>query len=129
MAAQAQDASAGAHDRSRREERAQRILDVAAALILRWGYNKTTIDDIARQAGVAKGTIYLHWKTREALFRALMHRERLALLTDLRQRIVADPLGGTLHAMLKHTTLALMSRRAAEGGAAARYGRDRQAGP
>jgi AcrR family transcriptional regulator len=110
VAAQHQEASTGAQDRSRREERAHRILDAAADLILRWGYNKTTVDDIARQAGVAKGTIYLHWNTREALFRALMHRERLALLTDLRQRIGADPLGGTLHAMIKYMALALMSR-------------------
>jgi len=50
---------------SRRRERAQRILDAAATLLLRWGFQKTTIDDIARLAGVAKGTIYLHWKTRE----------------------------------------------------------------
>ena len=59
-------------ERSKREERADRILDAAANLILRWGYKKTTIDDIAKQAGVAKGTIYLHWKTREDLFVALL---------------------------------------------------------
>ncbi len=53
-------------NRPKRQERAERILDAAAALIQRWGYNKTTIDDIAKQAGVAKGTIYLHWKTRDA---------------------------------------------------------------
>ena len=62
----------------RRVARAHRILDAASSLILRWGYNKTTIDDVARQAGVAKGTIYLHWNTREELFAALIHRERLA---------------------------------------------------
>lgn len=60
---------------SRRQERAHRILDAAAALILRWGYNKTTVDDIAREAGVAKGTIYLHWKMKEDLFGALIQRE------------------------------------------------------
>jgi AcrR family transcriptional regulator len=95
---------------SRRRERAQRILDVAAALILRWGYNKTTIDDIARQAGVAKGTIYLHWNTREELFGALLRRERLALAADLKQRIAADPAGATLRGMFKHSALALMQR-------------------
>jgi AcrR family transcriptional regulator len=95
---------------SRRQERAQRILDAAAALILRWGYNKTTVDDIARQAGVAKGTIYLHWKTREELFGALMRRERLALAEDFKQRIAEDPAGATLRGMLKHSALALMQR-------------------
>src|SRR5512133_3371714 len=75
----------------KRIDRAHRILDTATALILRWGYSKTTIDDIARQAGVAKGTIYLHWKTREALFAALMTREKLLFAEDFKQRIIADP--------------------------------------
>ncbi|CAN5643061.1 hypothetical protein BH10CHL1_BH10CHL1_19540 [soil metagenome] len=95
---------------SKRQERAQRILNAAATLILRWGYNKTTIDDVARQAGVAKGTIYLHWKTREDLFMALMQRERLALTADLKQKIAADPAGATLHGMMKYSALALMQR-------------------
>ncbi len=94
----------------RRIARAHRILDAASSLILRWGYNKTTIDDVARQAGVAKGTIYLHWNTREELFTALIHRERLAMSADLRARIAADPAGGTLHGLLKHSALALMQR-------------------
>ncbi|MBE3559585.1 MAG: TetR/AcrR family transcriptional regulator [Ktedonobacteraceae bacterium] len=95
---------------SRREARAQRILDAAATLILRWGYQKTTLDDISRQAGVAKSTIYLHWKTREDLFEALIQREKIAMAEDLKQRIQADPAGVTLHGMLKHSALALMQR-------------------
>lgn len=94
---------------SRREERAHRILDAAKTLILRWGYQKVTVDDVSRQAGVAKGTIYLHWKTREELFAALMKREKLELAEDLRQRIAEDPEGATLRGILKHTALALMA--------------------
>jgi len=95
-------------ERSKREQRADRILDAAAELIERWGYNKTTIDDIARQAGVAKGTIYLHWKTRDDLFWALLTREDLRLTEDIRQRIASDLEGMTLHSMLKHAMLATM---------------------
>jgi AcrR family transcriptional regulator len=95
-------------ERSRRQERADRILDAAAELILRWGYKKTTIDDIAKQAGVAKGTIYLHWKTREDLFMALLTREDLKLAEDMKQRIASDPEGSTLRGFVKHSTLALM---------------------
>src|ERR1044071_3520476 len=95
---------------SKREARAHRILDAAAALILRWGYQKTTLDDISRQAGVAKGTIYLHWKTREQLFAALMRREQLVLGEEIRQRISNDPEGATLRAGLKHSALAMMER-------------------
>jgi AcrR family transcriptional regulator len=103
-------ARARRQNQSKRQARAHRILDAAAALILRWGYNKTTIDDVARQAGVAKGTIYLHWKTREDLFAALMRRERLALAEDLKQRLEQDPTGATLHGLLKQSALALIQR-------------------
>lgn len=93
-----------------RQERAHRILDAASTLIQRWGYNKTTIDDIARQAGVAKGTIYLHWKTREELFTALLTREKLEMGTEIRQSIVDDPEGATLRGMMKHMARILMKR-------------------
>ncbi|GAC1355818.1 MAG: helix-turn-helix domain-containing protein [Ktedonobacteraceae bacterium] len=92
------------------EARSERILEAAAELIVRWGYKKTTVDDIAKQAGVAKGTIYLHWKTREELFKAVLIHEELKLMEDLKQRIASDPEGATLHGMLKHATLATMKR-------------------
>ena len=108
MASQRKGGQGQIEERSKREQRADRILDAAAELMLRWGYNKTTIDDIARQAGVAKGTIYLHWKTREDLFTALMKREYIRLVEDLQQRIANDPEGGTLHGIIKHSMLATM---------------------
>jgi AcrR family transcriptional regulator len=96
--------------RPKGQARAQHILDVASELILRWGYDKTTIDDIARKAEVAKGTIYLHWKTREDLFDALMMRESIALSDDYRQRVAADPSGSTLRGIYKHAALSLIQR-------------------
>jgi len=96
-------------DRSWRQARADRILDAAAELILRWGYKKTTIDDIAKQARVAKGTIYLHWKTREDLFMALIIREDLKFGEDLKRRIASDPEGSTLRGFIRQSTLALMN--------------------
>ena len=108
MASQRKSERGQTEERSKRQERADRILDAAAELMLRWGYNKTTIDDIARYAGVAKGTIYLHWKTREDLFMALMRREYVRLMEDIQQRISGDPEGGTLHGITKHSMLATM---------------------
>jgi len=94
--------------RDLRQERAGRILDAAATLIQRWGYQKTTLDDIARQARVARGTIYLHWKTREALLGALLARESLKVAEDLRQRMQEDPQGATLQGFAKHSLLATL---------------------
>ncbi len=108
MAGQRKSERGQIEERSKREQRADRILDAAAELMLRWGYNKTTIDDIARLAGVAKGTIYLHWKTREDLFLALMRREYVRLVEDIQQRIASDPEGGTLQGITKHSMLATL---------------------
>lgn len=97
-------------ERSKREERAHRILDAAAELIQRWGYKKTTIDDVARSAGVAKGTIYLHWKTREDLFMALLLRESVEMLKAVTERIDSDPEGLYLSHMVQHAIYVVMTR-------------------
>jgi AcrR family transcriptional regulator len=110
MAASQQSPSVSPPGGERRQLRAERILDAAAELIARWGYDKTTIDDIARRAGVAKGTIYLHWRTREDLFGALLYRENARWLDDFAARLAADPHGSTLRGVLKHSALALMKR-------------------
>jgi AcrR family transcriptional regulator len=93
---------------SRREERAQRILDAASTLILRWGYQKTTLDDISREAGVSKATIYLHWKTREELFAALIRREKVVMTDEIKQAIASDPQGATIAGMFKYSALIMM---------------------
>ncbi|AOS64438.1 AcrR family transcriptional regulator [Actinoalloteichus hymeniacidonis] len=92
---------------ARRRERAHRILDAAGELILRWGYDKTTIDDVARLAGVAKGTIYLHWNTREALFTALLRRERAFLAEAIS---APESTHGDLRAVIEHIAAALGRR-------------------
>jgi len=75
----------------RRQERAERILDATAELLHRHGYKRVTIDDVASAAGVGKGTIYLHWKTREALFWAVLQRESARLLEKILTALADDP--------------------------------------
>ncbi len=92
-----------------RKLREERILDAATALLVRFGYRKTTIDDVAREAGVGKGTIYLHWKDKNELFRAAIWREQHRYSEDMQQRIAADPEGGLLHRITVHAMLAALS--------------------
>lgn len=47
------------------------VLQAALELFGRYGYRRTSIDDIARQAGIAKGTVYLYVENKETLFRTL----------------------------------------------------------
>ena len=93
-------------DRQRREER---ILDAAARLLVRWGYRKTTIDDVAREAGVGKGTIYLHWKDKNELFGATLRRASRHLIDYTLRQIAADPDGGLPHRLWTHSMLAAFS--------------------
>jgi AcrR family transcriptional regulator len=74
-----------------RQLREERILDAAATLLVRWGYRNTTVDDVAREAGVGKGTIYLHWKDKNALFAAAIWRASRQATDDTLRRIAADP--------------------------------------
>ena len=64
------------------------------------GFAATRLDDVAKRAGVAKGTIYLHFKDKEALFEELI---RLAIV-PLVNRLAAPPppaAGGTVRDMIE----------------------------
>jgi AcrR family transcriptional regulator len=54
--------------------RADQIAEATRALFLRYGYRRTSVDDIAREAGVAKATLYLHFAGKEDMFRAMIAR-------------------------------------------------------
>jgi AcrR family transcriptional regulator len=84
-------------------------LAAAADLIERWGYDKTTVDDVARAAGVAKGTIYLHWKTRDALFIAVLRRERVLMLRAVSEGLAAEPMPGP-RTLFRLLALAVLDR-------------------
>ena len=63
------------------DEREKLILDTAERLILHYGYDKTTMNDIAKEAGISKGAIYLHYSSKEAMFEAVILRD-LNLYSD-----------------------------------------------
>ena len=55
------------------EARREQLLDVALTVFARHGYRKTSMDDIAQAAGVSRQGLYLHFETKEDLFRAAVH--------------------------------------------------------
>ena len=52
------------------------ILDAVDILLAKYGYGKMTVEDVARQVGIGKGTIYLHFPSKEEL--VLAHIDRIA---------------------------------------------------
>ena len=97
-------------DPRQRADRATRILDAAAGLLLRHGYRRVTVDDVAAEANVGKGTVYLHWKTREQLFTAVFQREVLCAIDELRQALRNDPQVCLLHRFARTYFLAIVHR-------------------
>ncbi len=59
------------------------ILDVAKKVIEERGFSSTRMDDIAQRANVAKGTLYLYFKSKDDLFLRLMDREYSKVLSGL----------------------------------------------
>ncbi|MCR6490747.1 TetR/AcrR family transcriptional regulator [Amycolatopsis sp. OK19-0408] len=86
-------------------ERADRILDAAGELLLRMGYRKVAVDDIARAVGIGKGTVYLHWRNKELLFQALMMRESADLTDEILGSIKAEPATILPHRMISASFL------------------------
>ncbi|MCM3904184.1 MAG: TetR/AcrR family transcriptional regulator [Pyrinomonadaceae bacterium] len=63
------------------------ILDATERLLARYGYRKMTVEDIAREVGVGKGTIYLHFSSKEEV--VLSHVDRIVDRLKERLRAIA----------------------------------------
>lgn len=87
--------------------RETRILDVAADLIAHYGYDKTTVSDIAREAGISKGAIYLHFTSKDELFEALIQREIMRYGNRWLELLDDAPDGGTFGGIFKTIMIAM----------------------
>lgn len=58
------------------DEKARQILDGARAVFLRDGFDGASVADVARAAGVSKGTLYAYWPSKEDLFVALIRHDK-----------------------------------------------------
>src|SRR5512133_2134397 len=56
----------------RKQERPAELLAAALELFTERGYAATRLDDVARRAGVSKGTVYLYCSSKEELFKAVI---------------------------------------------------------
>ncbi len=69
---------------------AERILDAADRLLARYGFRKMTIDDLAKEAGIGKGTVYLSFEAKSDIALACIDRMVARLLGRL-EAIAAGP--------------------------------------
>jgi AcrR family transcriptional regulator len=77
----------------RAAERRAAIIEAALDEFIARGFTATRLDDVAKRAGVAKGTIYLHFKDKESMFEELI---RTALVPLIGRMMAPPPIGGSI---------------------------------
>lgn len=83
-----------------------RILDAADRLLVRYGYRKMTVDDIAREAGIGKGSVYLSFRSKEDVALGCLDRMVDELCERLRAIAAGSGTPGTrLRTMLRARVL------------------------
>ncbi|MBM7846411.1 TetR/AcrR family transcriptional regulator [Herpetosiphon giganteus] len=95
-----------------REERAALILEVAQQLFSEKGYVEASIDEIAARTGIAKGTVYLHFASKEELVVALFEQQFNQFLRQIEQ-VFAETLPARVR--LEHLLLDVYTRIQAQG--------------
>ncbi len=66
-----------------REEVRETILEAAQRLFQRYGYKKTNVEDIAQEAGICRGTVYLYFKSKEEIALSWLERNNRRLRAEL----------------------------------------------
>ena len=65
------------------------IVDAARSVFARRGFARGIIDEIAKEARIAKGTVYLHFRSKTEIYKAVLDRDMMALKKDTLERINA----------------------------------------
>ncbi|MFJ1456473.1 TetR/AcrR family transcriptional regulator [Nocardia sp. N2S4-5] len=77
-------------------EREQTILDAAEDLLLRLGYNKLTVGDVADATGLHRGLVYLRFKSKDSVVEAVVRRELDRYAQRWSEHLRTDPQGGSV---------------------------------
>jgi TetR/AcrR family fatty acid metabolism transcriptional regulator len=69
----------------------RQIIDAAVRVFARNGYYNSRVSDIAREAGVASGTIYLYFRTKDEILVSLFREKMAAWVAFVRTEIAGEP--------------------------------------
>ncbi|MFI6737499.1 TetR/AcrR family transcriptional regulator [Nonomuraea sp. NPDC050451] len=92
------------------QDREQAILDAAADLLIRLGYNKLTMGDVAEAVALHRGLVYLHFKSKDELVEAVLRREGGRYAGAWREQMEADPRGGDVASVYRLMVRVLKDR-------------------
>src|SRR5918912_4298073 len=71
-------------------DKPQQIIDAAVRVFARNGFYNSRVSDIAREAGIASGTIYLYFKTKDEILVTLFREKMAAFVSALRSEIAGE---------------------------------------
>jgi TetR/AcrR family transcriptional regulator, fatty acid metabolism regulator protein len=71
-------------------DKPQQIIEAAVRVFARNGYYNSRVSDIAREAGIASGTIYLYFRTKEEILVTLFREKMAAFVAHLRREIAGE---------------------------------------
>jgi AcrR family transcriptional regulator len=77
--------------RLRDENKRKLIVQTAVRLFSERPFHKVRLDDVAEEAGVGKGTVYIYFKNKEELYYSLVYEGMAELVDSLRAKITAQP--------------------------------------
>ena len=69
------------------ENKKAKILNAASQCFARYGYEKTTMDDIGRMVGLNKASLYYYYTNKEAIFTEVIFLEREKYIASLQERV------------------------------------------
>ncbi|WP_163710343.1 TetR/AcrR family transcriptional regulator [Mangrovibacterium lignilyticum] len=74
-------------------EKRKQIIDVAQSRFAQYGFEKTTMQEIANDMQMSKGSLYYYFPDKEALYRSIIEREKDEFLETIRAKIeqLSDP--------------------------------------
>lgn len=72
-------------------DKRKQIIDAAVRVFARSGYYNSRVMDIAREAGIASGTIYLYFKTKDEILVTLFREKMAVFVAYVRKAIAAEP--------------------------------------
>ncbi|GAB5455139.1 MAG: TetR/AcrR family transcriptional regulator [Henriciella sp.] len=70
-----------------KEEKNKALIDAALAVFSRVGFAAAKMDDVAREAGVSKGTVYLYFDSKEQLFEEMVKANMAPLMTEIAENL------------------------------------------
>lgn len=76
--------------RRRKDERPAEIIAAALAVFAARGFSATRLDDIAARAGISKGTLYLYFRNKEDLFKAMVREVLVPDIVQIEERLAAE---------------------------------------